>query len=59
LKTYGTGMNKEEFVLFLSKAKQYQLSVERGEIWGYKDNAGNMVMFTGRDGFLSLAHRDP
>jgi len=52
-------MNKEEFVLFLSKAKQYQLSVERGEIWGYKDNAGNMVMFTGRDGFLSLAHRDP
>ena len=59
LKTYGTGMSKEEFVLFLSKAKQYQLSVERGEIWGYKDNKGNMVMFTGRDGFLSLAHRDP
>lgn len=58
LKTYGKGMNGYEFMLFMSKAKQYGLSIERWEIWGYKDHKKNIVMFAGRDWFLSLAQRN-
>lgn len=59
LATYGKNMEVSDFMLFLSKAKQYGLSIERWEIRWYKDNKQNIVMFAGRDWFLSLAHRDP
>ena len=59
MKTYGKGMNLYDFNLFLSKAKDYWLSVQRGEIWWYKDSKWNIVMFAWRDGFLALAQRNP
>ena len=57
MKTYGKGMNVYEFSLFLSKSKEYDLSVQRWEIRWYKDGKGNIVMFAGRDWFLTLAQR--
>ena len=59
MKTYGKWMNLYDFNLFLSKARDYGLSVQRWEVRGYKDSKWNIVMFAWRDGFLSLAQRNP
>lgn len=41
-----------EFAYFLSVAKDQQLSAINKEIWCYKNNKGDVIIFTGRDGFL-------
>jgi len=41
-----------EFAYFLSVAKDQQLSAINKEIWCYKNHKGDVIIFTGRDGFL-------
>lgn len=48
-----------ELVYFLKIAKGLDLNPLTKEIWCYKDNKGNLLIFAGRDGFLTVAQRDP
>lgn len=41
-----------EFAYFLTVAKEQQLSPINKEIWCYKNTKGDVIIFTGRDGFL-------
>lgn len=47
-----------ELVYFLKIAKGLDLNPLTKEIWCYKDNKGNLLIFAGRDGFLTVAQRD-
>lgn len=47
-----------ELAFFLSNAKAQNLNPLLKEIWCYKDRRGNLIMFAGRDGFLTIAQRD-
>lgn len=44
-----------ELAYFLSVSKSAGLNPFNKEVWCYKDNKGNLLVFTGRDGFLSKA----
>ena len=44
-----------EFRYFLNVAKAHELNPFKKEIWCYKDNKDNLIIFTGRDGFLRKA----
>lgn len=57
--TVAKGFTDIELAYFLNVAKVYQLNPFTKQIWGYKDNKGNIIVFAGRDGFLSKAQRDP
>lgn len=57
--TVAKGCNDLELSYFLNVAKVYQLNPFTKQIWCYKDNKGNVIIFAGRDGFLSKAQRDP
>jgi len=57
--TVAKGCNDLELVYFLNVAKVYQLNPFTKQIWCYKDNKGNVIIFAGRDGFLAKAQRDP
>ena len=48
-----------ELAYFLNVCKSVELNPFNKEIWCYKDNKGNLLVFTGRDGFLSKAQRSP
>lgn len=48
-----------ELAYFLNVCKSVQLNPFNKEIWCYKDNKGNLLVFTGRDGFLSKAQSNP
>lgn len=47
-----------ELSFFLQVAQSYDLSPFKKEIWCYKDNRGNLLVFAGRDGHLVAAQRD-
>lgn len=47
--------NTSELVYFLNVCKGVGLNPFNKEIWCYKDNKDNLLVFTGRDGFLKKA----
>jgi phage recombination protein Bet len=57
--TVAKGFSDLELAYFLNVCKVYQLNPFTKQIWGYKDNKNNIIVFAGRDGFLSKAQRDP
>lgn len=48
-----------ELMYFLSVAKSVGLNPFNKEIWCYKDNKNNVIIFTGRDGMLKVAQTNP
>lgn len=48
-----------ELAYFLNVAKTSGLNPFNKEIWCYKDGKGNLLVFTGRDGFLAKAQENP
>jgi phage recombination protein Bet len=48
-----------ELAYFLNVAKGLGLNPFNKEIWCYRDNKGNLLVFTGRDGFLRKAQEHP
>jgi len=56
--TVAKGTNDNELAYFLSVAKSVDLNPMIKQIWCYKDNRGNLLMFAGKDGFLAIAQRD-
>jgi recombination protein RecT len=53
--TVAKGTTDSELAYFLSIAKSVSLNPFNKEIWCYKDNKGNVLVFAGRDGFLKRA----
>lgn len=51
------GCTDEEFGLFTTLARTYQLDPFKGQLWCVKYGTGPARVFTGRDGFLEIAHR--
>ena len=47
-----------ELTYFLKISKGLQLNPLTKEIWCYKDNRGNLLIFAGIDGFRTVAQRD-
>lgn len=56
--TVAKGTTKVELAYFLSLAKSVGLNPFNKEIWCYKDNKGNLLIFSGRDGFLKKAQEN-
>lgn len=48
-----------ELAYFLNVCKTMELNPFNKEVWCYKDNRGNLLIFAGRDGFLSKAQKHP
>lgn len=48
-----------ELAYFLSICSNVHLNPMMKEIWCYKDNKGNLLVFAGRDGFLKRAQESP
>jgi phage recombination protein Bet len=48
-----------ELAYFLNLCKSVGLNPFNKEIWCYKDNKNNLLVFAGRDGFLSKAQSNP
>jgi phage recombination protein Bet len=57
--TVAKGTTDTELAYFLNVAKSVELSPFNKEIWCYKDNKGNVLVFAGRDGFLKKAQQSP
>jgi phage recombination protein Bet len=55
--TVGGNLTNPEFKLFLYLAGQYHLDPIRKQIWAVKYGDSPAQIFTGRDGFLEIAHR--
>jgi phage recombination protein Bet len=53
------GTTDMELSYFLMQCRNLGLNPFNKEVWCYKDNVGNLLIFTGRDGFLSKAQKDP
>lgn len=53
------GTTKVELAYFINVCKTVDLNPFIKEIWCYKDNRGNLLVFAGRDGFLAKAQRNP
>jgi len=53
------GVNDSELAYFLSVCKTVGLNPFIKQIWCYKDNKGNLLVFAGRDGFLAKAQINP
>lgn len=53
--TVAKGTTDAELAYFLSVSKSAGLNPFNKEVWCYKDNKGNLLVFTGRDGFLAKA----
>lgn len=56
-KTVAKGTSFAELAYFLTVCKNIQLNPFNKEVWCYKDNSGNLLVFTGRDGFLARAQK--
>ena len=56
--TVAKGTNKVELAYFINVCKTVGLNPFIKEIWCYKDNRQNLLVFAGRDGFLAKAQRD-
>lgn len=48
-----------ELAYFLTVCKSIGLNPINKEVWCYKDGKGNLIVFTGRDGFLKKAQESP
>lgn len=48
-----------ELAYFLNVCKTMELNPFNKEVWCYKDNKNNLLIFAGRDGFLSKAQKNP
>ena len=57
-KTVAKGTSISELAYFLSVCKGLDLNPLNREVWCYKDNKGNLLIFTGRDGFLAKAQKN-
>ena len=57
--TVAKGTTDAELAYFLSVAKSAGLNPFNKEVWCYKDNKNNLLVFAGRDGFLSKAQSNP
>ena len=57
-RTVAKGCSDLELAYFLSIAQGVGLNPLVKEIWCYKDNKGNQIMFAGRDGFKRIAQKD-
>jgi len=57
--TVAKGTTDTELMQFLGVCRAVELNPLLKEIWCYKDGRGNVIMFAGRDGFLTVAQRDP
>lgn len=55
--TVAKGTNESEFKLFLYAAQKYGLDPLVKQIWCVKYGTAPANIFTGRDGFLAIAHR--
>lgn len=53
------GTTKVELAYFINVCKTVDLNPFLKEIWCYKDNRGNLLVFAGRDGFLAKSQRSP
>lgn len=53
------GTTPDELAYFLSVCSTIGLNPFRKEVWCYKDNKKNLLIFAGRDGFLSKAQENP
>lgn len=51
--------NKVELAYFLNVCKTMELNPFNKEVWCYKDKKNNLLIFAGRDGFLSKAQKNP
>lgn len=58
-KTVAKGTSISELAYFLSVCKSIGLNPLNKEVWCYKDKKGNLLVFTGRDGFLKKAQDNP
>lgn len=58
-KTVAKGTSDTELALFIYTASSTGLNPLLKEIWCYKDNKGNLLIFAGRDGFLKKAQQHP
>ena len=56
--TVAKGFSDTELAYFLNVAKVYGLNPFTKQIWGYKDNKNNVIVFAGRDGLLAKAQKD-
>lgn len=57
--TVAKGTTDAELAYFLSVAKASGLNPFNKEVWCYKNKGGDLLVFTGRDGFLSKAQSNP
>ena len=57
--TVAKGTTDTELAYFLSVCKSNDLNPFMKEIWCYKDNKGNLLVFAGRDGFRKRAQQSP
>lgn len=57
--TIAKSISMQDFAVVLTLAKANDLNPFKKEIWSYKDSKGNLVTFAGRDGFLTIAQRNP
>jgi len=53
------GTTNTELAYFINVCKTMDLNPFNKEVWCYKDNKGNLLIFAGRDGFLSKAQKNP
>lgn len=53
------GITDTEFAFYLFVCKQQQMDPFNKEVWCFKDNQQKLLIFTGRDGMLKKAQRDP
>ena len=57
--TVAKGTMAKELAFFLMLCQSVDLNPLKKEIWCYKDHKQNLIIMTGRDGFLSMAQRNP
>ncbi len=57
--TVAKGFTDLELAYFLNVCQSVDMNPFNKEIWSYKDNKGNLLIFAGRDGFLSKAQKNP
>ena len=57
--TVAKNTSNTELALFLSICSGSKLNPFLKQIWCYKDNKDNLLVFAGRDGYLEIAQRSP
>lgn len=58
-KNVAKGTTLSELAYFLNVCKTMDLNPFNKEVWCYKDARGNLLIFSGRDGFLAKAQKNP